>query len=154
MDVGTVIQTFSTVAQCLKTLDEWVQTHRHIADSAKVSATISEAYAKLIDAQSTVLASQQEQLTLTKRIGELEKEIAELKNWDRERERYQLTTITRGILAYRVKPGMEGDEPSHDLCTNCFDQGKKSILQCEQPISIGPRFYICPRCKTSLGRDT
>lgn len=148
-----MVSEINAAIQSVKVLSDLLRAAHSLSNYNEFVTAIYEVSAKLMAVTSVALASQEKQATLTNRIGELEKEIVELKNWDRERERYQLATVTRGIFAYRVKPGMESDEPPHELCANCFDQGKKSILQCEQPISIGPRFYVCPRCKTSLGND-
>ena len=51
---------------------------------------VYEVNAKLLAVQSVALESQEKQAALAQRIGELEKEIAELKDWNREAERYQL----------------------------------------------------------------
>jgi hypothetical protein len=46
--------------------------------------------AAVIELQEKILAAQAEQTALVVRVGELEKEVADLKAWDAEKQRYEL----------------------------------------------------------------
>jgi hypothetical protein len=83
----------------------------------------------LLAAQRALFAAQEAQTADAAVIRDLEEQIVRLKDWEAERQRYQLTAIDRGAFAYMQKPGMDGGEPPHWLCTNCFEQGKRSLLQ-------------------------
>jgi len=63
------------------------------------------------------------------RIRKLEEEMTRLKAWDAEKQRYQLTEIGPGVVAFVLKEGMSQGEPPHQICANCCANGKKSYLQ-------------------------
>lgn len=83
----------------------------------------------ILGAQQALAAAQETQATLTQRIRDLEQEIVHLKDWECEKQRYQLQAIDVGVFAYMPKPGMENGEPPHWLCANCFNRGQKAFLQ-------------------------
>jgi len=94
------------------------------------------------------------QLSLTNRVGELEQEIMDFKNWERAGQRYQLFEIASGVHAYKLKPGVQPPEPSHMLCANCYSKRQKSILQHLNQNEYG-QWFICHNCKSevSIHRD-
>lgn len=139
-----MIAELNAAFQSLNVLNNWVQAHRTLRNFNELAAAVYEVSSKLLAVQSVALEAQEKQATFAERIRELEKEIVELKNWDREKERYQLTQISGGLLAYSLKPGMEDGEPPHNLCANCYHKGEKSILQYESALS---KMYRCPRCQ-------
>lgn len=84
--------------------------------------------AAVIELQEKILAAQQAQSTLIESVGELEKEVARLKAWEADKQRYKLTDVGSGVMAYTLKEGMENGEPAHQLCASCYQGGHKSIL--------------------------
>lgn len=90
----------------------------------------------IIEAQSSLLSAQEAQTVNLKRIDQLEQEIVQLKDWQTEKQRYELKDTGQGTLAYTLRTGMEDGEPQHWLCPSCFQQGRKSMLQREQ-LSVG-----------------
>ena len=110
----------------------------------------------ILDAQQGLFVAQEAQSTAAKRIADLEQEIMRMKDWSAERERYQLVDVDRGAFAYMPKPGMENSQPAHWLCTNCFEQGRKSFLQFKGQgmHANGSRAeesaYGCDTCKSAL----
>lgn len=84
----------------------------------------------VIELQEQILTAQQQQAALIERIGDLEKEIATYDKWDSEKEKYELKPVSiSGMLAYMLKKETRGSEPPHWLCTNCYENRKRSILQ-------------------------
>jgi len=144
-----IAATITATFQSLRVLRDLVEANRSFRNFNELSGAVAEVYAKLIDAQTAALIAQQEQLTLTKHVGELEKENMKLKDWKRKAKRYQLTALTVGVSAYSLKPGMERGETPHYLCTNCFDKGEESKLQAD---AAGPQVYTyyCPRCQNKF----
>jgi hypothetical protein len=69
-------------------LMDMVKAHETLANFHELVSAVSEVTAKLMSAQTAALLSQETQAALTERIRELEKEVAELKEWKREAERY------------------------------------------------------------------
>src|SRR6267154_1614450 len=59
----------------------------------------------------------------------LEAEMASLKTWDAEKQRYELKGVGVNSVAYMLKPEARGTEPPHWLCPNCYSQGKKAFMQ-------------------------
>jgi hypothetical protein len=98
----------------------------------------------VIELQEKILAAQSAQAMLVQRVGDLEKEVAGLKDWKTEKEKYQLTEISPGIFAYVIKSAMQNGEPVHCLCSNCYQQGKKSILNATyQNMSNALHCHLC-----------
>ncbi len=123
-------------------------------DAAKGLKDINDAAvrnAAVIELQEKILAAQAQQMALVERVGELEKEVARFKTWDAEKEHYELTQVgDRAALAYTLKEGMESPEHPHQLCTNCFTDGKKSILQ-EEVLAVGrAHVLVCHRCGSEI----
>lgn len=98
----------------------------------EIAAKTRDLNERLGDALDQLIAAQTEHLALLGEKADLEAEILKLHDWAHEKQRYQLHQTPAGSFVYRLKPGMEGGEPPHDLCANCYQQGIKSILQaCE-----------------------
>jgi len=119
-----------------------------VRDAAKVRPIISELHGKLIEAHEA-------HLSLLARIGDLEKEIVKFENWEAEKQRYQLVKLDPGIMMYRLKEGMENGEPPHEICPNCYNNGKKSFLH-NIGSGNGLTRWRCESCefKQSTGRFT
>lgn len=116
-----------------------------ITRDAKVKAAVSELQDALMDAQSKAITAHTEQATLLEKVGLLEKEIDRLKAWEAEKQRYRLTKLNSGLLAYTLKE--EGAaEPPHELCANCYERGQKSILQTETRNPGRHEVRLCPSC--------
>lgn len=102
----------------------------------------------LLDAQQGLFAAQEAQSASSKRIADLEQQIVNLKNWECEKQRYELKKYYPGALTYTLKAGVEGCEPPHHLCANCYQKGEKSILQGTAETQMRYRVHLCPSCKT------
>jgi hypothetical protein len=69
-------------------LMDMVKANETLANFHELVAAVAEVNTKLLSAQTAALLSQETQAALTERIHELEKEVAVLKEWKREAERY------------------------------------------------------------------
>jgi hypothetical protein len=104
--------------------------------------------AAVIELQEKILSAQAAQAELVEIVGELKKRVTELEDWGTERQRYGLTDVGLGSLAYTLKESIRGTELPHSLCPNCYQRGQKSILQ---PRTSGHgKELFCPHCKTTL----
>jgi hypothetical protein len=124
-------------------------------DMAKGLKDISDATirnAAVIELQEMILSAQQSQSTLIERVRELEKEMARMKNWETEKQRYDLKHISPStqVLAYALKADMAGSEPPHWICATCYEGGKKNILQPETRHPGRTYVMVCHSCKTVL----
>jgi predicted nucleic-acid-binding Zn-ribbon protein len=120
-----------------------------LSTNAKIVTKVTELQRLIYDAQGSALAAQGDQFTLIQRIAELEQEIVRLKAWGAERENYELNDIGGGASAYVLKPDVKPAQPPHWLCTHCYDNHKKALLQ-PQGHGDGERSFQCPECKASL----
>jgi hypothetical protein len=105
---------------------------------------------KIIDAQTAIFAVNDERTQLIGRIGALEAEIARMKNWDTDKQRYEPKTLMGGAaVVYALKPDASGSEKPHWICPTCYENARKSYLQ--RIADTGrprDRIWRCPVCKT------
>jgi hypothetical protein len=81
----------------LKTASDIAKTLIGLHDSHAIQAKVVELNGIIISAQTSAIAAQSNQFTLLQRIGELEKEIANLEAWTAEKERYELKGVVRSL---------------------------------------------------------
>jgi hypothetical protein len=96
---------------------------------AEVQAKAIELNEKIIDAQHRIFETNAAQSELIERVRELEGQIARMKDWDAQRQRYKLAAPFAGCMVYAVQKAMSEGEPAHYLCAACFKKGKPSVLQ-------------------------
>ncbi len=132
----------------LKTASDIAKTLIGLRDTQAIQSKVAELNGIILSAQSSALAAQSNQFALLDRIRCLEKEIADLEAWDREKERYQLKDAGNGSLAYILKENAGGAEPSHQICAACYQHARKSILQPRTKAS--EKLLFCPDCKTEI----
>lgn len=93
----------------------------------KGSAELREINAKILDAQQFALEAQQEQFELRQKILALQNEIGALREFGEEKKNYELRDIAGEAFVYG--PVANSDLLPHWLCSKCFEQDAKSILQ-------------------------
>src|SRR5580700_3173673 len=121
-----------------------------VAGEAKINEVKIGLQGHILDAQQALSDAREAHTADIDRIHGLEQEIVCLKDWEAEKQRYQLEEVVIGTFAYSPKPGMENGEPRHGLCANCFQQGEKSILN-RKPLLTGRDVVLeCPRCSNAL----
>lgn len=107
--------------------------------------------AAVIELQEKILDAQEHQAALIEHVGDLEKEVAHLEAWDAEKEEYELTEVSSGAFAYMLKPETRGSEPPHWLCTTCYQNHKKSIMQGKgRTQKNDEKIFYCPSCKAEF----
>jgi hypothetical protein len=119
-----------------------------VRDATAFQGKVFELQRAIIDAQQSIFAANEERSALIKKIGHLEKELANLKAWETEKQRYELQDVWHGSLAYVIKESMRGLEPPHKICANCYQRGHKRILQ-PRVTGFG-RELFCSECKTAI----
>jgi hypothetical protein len=103
----------------------------------------------IIDLQEQILSAQAQQSQLIDRLRALEKEIAETKTWETEKQRYQLEELPPGSFVLALKPEFSGGEPRHYICQTCYQRSKKSILHADEHYN-GIHHLSCCECGTKL----
>lgn len=80
----------------------------------------------------------------------LEAELGEAKEAASERAQYHLVQLESGTLVYAKKAGADSGSPGHYLCANCFDHGKRAILQ--NGTGAHRTHLYCPGCQNHYRR--
>ena len=110
---------------------------------------------KIMDVLHALSVASTAEATSGEHVRQLEQEVMRLKDWEAEKERYELKAVDLGTFAYMPKPGMEKGEDAHWLCTNCFEHGKRSVMQYQgiNKPKDGPStdMYQCNSCHGTMG---
>ena len=143
---------FGALFGSLKVITDLAKLMIDARDASVIRAKAIELQREIIAAQSCALAAQTDQLALLERKRELEKEVADLKAWEAEKEKYELANVrpqnhpSGTAFAYALKEAAGATEPKHFLCANCYQQGQKSILQREHRMPGALDIMFCQRC--------
>ena len=123
-------------------------------NAASTQASVNEVKIELqqhiIEAQQALSAANEAQSAGARRIAELEAEIVRMKNWESERQRYQMKRFTPGSVAYCLKPEMAEGEAPHRICPHCYQEGKKGFLQATAKIEGRGRVHQCTSCRAEV----
>ena len=144
-DFGAIAAALSS----LKAAKDIAESMIGLRDTSAFQGKLIEFQSKLIDANNAAFAAQDERTSLLDRIRQLEKEVADFKAWEAEKQRYELVALAPNVTAFAVKETMRGTEPPHYLCANCFQKGKKSFLQ-QYVHGTRVHKYRCNECKEDL----
>lgn len=117
--------------------------------SNEVKAAISDLRDQLIDAQNAIFQAQTEQSALVQHVRKLEEQLVRAKNWDAEKQRYELANPWDGAVVYALKESMSRGEPPHWICTSCYEDGRRSILNPHYPKN-GQGMLMCTTCNGAL----
>lgn len=137
------------VTDPLKAASDLAQGLMDLRDVTKLGGVVVKLNAEIISAQRGALSAQQNEATMAEKIRELEAKIVSFENWDAEQKRYELQKLPPGVFVYALKADMAGSEPPHQICQTCYQRGKKSILQSDEP-GNGIHHLTCTECKTEL----
>lgn len=114
-----------------------------IKSISDVQGKVIELQSAILSAQSSALAANADQAAMTEEIRALKEEIARVKAWEAQKNRYKMERPWDGATVYALKESMKGSEPPHWICTQCYENGKRSILQ-YRPGNTGFSDYACP----------
>lgn len=128
-----------------------------IAKAMSELKTMSDVQGKVIELQQAILAAQSsamtansEQFIALEELRKLKEELEKSKGWELEKNRYILFQGSSSGVVYAVRESQKREnEPPHYLCANCFDQGKKSIMNNHQG-ATGFTNWLCPACKAQF----
>jgi hypothetical protein len=113
-----------------KTLFDIAKSINDLDDTVKRNAAVANLWEQII-------AAQQRYTAALEQVDTLKEELARFETWDAEKEKCELKAVNPGAFAYVPKPNAKPAEPNHWLCTSCFGNRKKSILQRTGPASGG-----------------
>lgn len=147
-ELAEVFKTAADIGRSLVSLGRVAESRGAEGDYANsLNNAIAEMNVAILDAQSVAIEAQAGQMRQSQRIRELEQEIADLSDWDAEKARYKLVQIRDTVAAYAYLLSQEAaheGEPLHYICTQCYQDRIKSIIQYDRRASR----HICPRCQT------
>lgn len=136
----------SAVLASLSHLRALTSTAIELRDESKLLLVTNQLQGQISDLLAETIQVQQAQAALVAENQRLKDQVRQLQDWATEKTRYALNARPQGTLVYTLKPAFHTDEPVHHLCPNCYESGKKSILQLHWPGGT----LRCPACKTEL----
>ena len=117
----------------------------------EVSEKVSEIDAALVTALEHAATAYSIQMEQTKLVGDLEKEVVRLEDWNVNKIDYELKSIDGTSFAYMIKESVETTKPKHWLCETCFHNSKESILQRKEgPAKGRGRYWVCNGCGATI----
>lgn len=113
----------------LKSASDTAKSLIELRDVSLVREKAIELQSQIISIQNIALNARAQEEALIAKVRDLEKQIAQMKEWGAEKQAYTLTPVASGAFAYTRKPDAQPAEPPHWLCAKCFGNSHKSILQ-------------------------
>ena len=142
--------TIQGVIGTLGALAKGVQTLKELATAVEVKAGVIDLYDLVLAGQQAALEDHLKQRALLDKISDLEKELASVKAWEKQKERYALVNPwSDAAVVYALKASHKETEKPHWICTKCYDDGVRSILQLKT-VGVEHNHYACPNCKTEI----
>jgi hypothetical protein len=120
-----------------------------LRDAEAFRAKSIELQGLILESLDKAIESREAYSTQLDRVKTLETEVADLKAWGSEKQKYELKPNFGGAVAYMLKPEARGTEPPHWLCPQCYANGKKGFLVPADHSGGIHRNYTCLECKTS-----
>jgi hypothetical protein len=149
IDFGSI----SAMVASLRAAADMTKAMIGIRDTTMIQDKVIELQQAIMSAQSAALLAQSEHAELMDRIHRLERTLSEYDEWEKEKARYFLRSVHPGAYAYVLRPESKGDEVDHWLCTSCFTNKNKSILQKSGKADFST-VYKCTRCNEKIMVDT
>lgn len=128
LGLGEGLGLFSGMVSAAKTLREGVRKLSGDIDQ-DMRNTLNLQIGELIDAMQDM---RERHSTLLERVGELERENRQLREFEVDRENYVLETLAPNSSAYTHKTDVQAEQSKRYLCAHCFERKEKSILQFER----------------------
>lgn len=146
IDIGSI----GAAVASLKTAGEIAVALMDLKSATDIQGKVIELNQKIIAAQHQVFAANQAQTALVEEVRDLKSQIAQMKDWEAQKQRYKLAAPSDGGFVYALQKSMSDGEPPHYLCAACFKKGKPSILQGREGRPLGKDkgyargCYVCP----------
>jgi rubrerythrin len=136
----------------LKLAGDITKSFLELKSISEVQGRVIQLQSVILSAQSSALSAQAHQSTMIEEIRDLKEEIARVKAWEEEKKRYKLISPWKGTFLYALKASCSRSEPPHWICTKCYEDGRKSILN---PFKSNRNYvFTCPTCKAILYLDS
>lgn len=129
------VKTACDIAKGLSTFKSDVDRNESISKILEILLSIQ---TQVLSVNAIAQKLQEEKYEITQKLMKFEK-------WSETETQYELKEIASGVFVYACKKINPPSEPMHWLCTNCWKDRMKSIIQ--KTLSDS---YTCPKCKTEL----
>ena len=139
----------SAIFASLKATIEIVRGLKSSYDASTITQVQSDILDQLLTTQMDALTLQEKHLAVINEKEELAKKLVQFEQWEKIESEYELKEIRPGMLVYSSKNYQQSKIPTHWLCTQCWEDRKKSILQASQHNESGG-VYVCPRCNLTI----
>jgi hypothetical protein len=136
----------AAAASSIKALGDIAKGLMSLHTMTEVQSVAVELNGKILDAYHQIFAANEAQSELVERVRELESQVARMKDWDAQKERYQLVTPFAGIPVYALKKAVSGGEAPHYLCANCFQKGQRAFIH-HSKNKVGFVTLVCSACR-------
>jgi Zn finger protein HypA/HybF involved in hydrogenase expression len=153
MDVSQGLTDLSGALGALQSASNIIKTLAGLRSESERSAKLIELQSQIVAAQISAIQANTAQSNLIDRVRQLEAQIAKMETWSAEKQRYELKAVSTRAFAYALKAEASGSEPFHYICQNCYEKGKKSILQFSPSALVDsgiPHTFDCPECKAKI----
>ncbi|MFV3367545.1 hypothetical protein ACNFH5_05120 [Pseudomonas sp. NY15435] len=137
-----MLEWFAAAVSSTQTATDIARALVELRDGELIRSKVFDLNQSLMSLQQQLMTAQVQQMEMQQRISDLEAALRKAQERNDDRSKYQLVRLPAGGMAYEcMEPGSH-----HFVCSNCFDQGEKSVLHLHY-LAIGSN-YSCPRCKT------
>ena len=147
MDI-TAIQSAIT---SLKVGMDLIKGIRETENANEVPGKVIELQAALWEAHNNAISATTAQFELLDRVRALEEQLKAFNDWDEQGPRYTLVYPWQDAAqVYALRKASSDGEVAHFLCSNCFHERHRVILN--QVITTANRYVslVCPSCKASI----
>lgn len=139
--------TFGKAIEAITSIRKTAQSLSNAREELKVNEVAIHLQGIALDLQSEMMMIQTQYQDALRTCEDLKSKLVQYENWDNEKSRYRLEPIGNNSFVFSLKPDHPAGEQEHWLCTNCYNQGQKSILQMEPS---GYTRMCCPRCQMKI----
>ena len=148
MDVTTALSTITALGELTKLIVSGK------VDS-EVKAKAAELNNSILSLQGTLFSLQTQNQELLQAKHNLENQLVEISNWNKQASRYELHELCPGVFVYALKENENDSEPAHYICPNCYQENRRSILQSKQKHWSGTK-HVCsnPSCNAEFNDFT
>jgi hypothetical protein len=144
-----MIDELTSIVTSVKSLRDIASSFQGIKTGDAVRDKTAEMNALIIDIQNAAMNIQSQNHALVEENDCLKNEIAKIRNWNEEKDLYMLHTIADCVWIYVEKAKFIAHEELVGYCVNCFEDGRKAIVQKMEKTRQGT-FYECSHCKSKL----
>lgn len=123
-----MIQEIAAALTALSVSKDIAKSLIEIKDETKRNQVVIEFQSSLLDLQQNLFAANAEHEKLIDVKNQIERELMEYKDWEKEKKKYQLQKLREGLFVYSYKKANSDPTPDHWLCPYCFDKRKKNLI--------------------------